>query len=70
MSREDISERIAELLKEFNEKHPEYHYKEGQILLGRLHALFLACKPYDYWREVANRGFYKEVWEIKNRGEK
>jgi len=64
LGREGLSQRINKLVLEFAEKYPDGHYREGIMLAGRLHAIFLATDKGDYWREVAERGFYSELREL------
>ena len=64
LGREGLSQRINKLVLEFAEKYPGGHYREGIMLAGRLHAIFLATDKGDYWREVAERGFYSELREL------
>ncbi|HSA75562.1 MAG TPA: hypothetical protein VLE21_05170 [Candidatus Nitrosocosmicus sp.] len=64
LGREGISQRINQLVLEFAKNNPEGHYREAIMLAGRLHALYLATHPQDYWREVAHRGFTAELYEI------
>ena len=66
LGREGISKRVCDLVKEFTEKHPDGHYFDGIQLAGRLHALYLATDPHDYWREVAERGFNSEFYELRD----
>jgi hypothetical protein len=65
LGRDGLSQRINDLVLGFAKDNPEGNYREGIILAGKLHAIFLATGPNDYWREVAERGFDKEVFDIK-----
>ena len=65
LDREGLSQRVDELVLEFAKKHPNGNYREGIMLAGRLHAIYLAIDKDDYWREVADRGFNAEVWDLK-----
>ena len=65
LGRDGISQRINDLVLGFAKDNPDGNYKEGTMLAGRLHAIFLATGSNVYWREVAERGFDKEVIEIK-----
>lgn len=66
LGRDGLSERVNQLVLEFVKKYPDGHYREGIMLAGRLHAIFLATGPNDYWREVAERGFYAEMNDLHN----
>jgi len=64
LGRDGLSQRINKLVLDFAKKYPDGHYKEGIMLAGRLHAIFIATDPYDYWREVARRGYNKELYDL------
>jgi len=64
LGRDGLSQRINKLVLDFAKNNPDGHYREGIMLAGRLHAIFLATAPGDYWREVAERGFYSEIREL------
>lgn len=66
LGREGLSQRVNKLVLEFSEKYPDGNYREGIMLAGRLHAIFLATDNGDYWREVAERGFYAELRELQS----
>jgi len=65
LGRDGLSQRVNNLVLEFAKKYPEGHYGEAIMLAGRLHAIFLATDPHDYWREVAKRGFTAEFYDLK-----
>ena len=65
LGRDGISQRINDLVLGFAKQYPNGHYKEGIMLAGRLHALFLATPPIDYWREVAQRGYRAETYDLE-----
>jgi hypothetical protein len=65
LDRDGLSQRAHLLVKEYMDAYPEGHYREAIKLVGRLHAIFLALDPHDYWREVSERGFNDEFWQIK-----
>ena len=66
LGRGGISKRVNELVFEFVKKHPDGHYFDGIQLAGKLHALYLATDPSDYWREVAERGFNSEFYSLRD----
>jgi hypothetical protein len=66
LGREGLSQRIDDLVLAFAKENPDGNYREGIMLAGRLHAIFLATDPYDYWREVAMRGFDKEMYDLEH----
>jgi hypothetical protein len=66
LGRDGLSQRINQLVLAFAKEYPDGHYREGIMLAGRLHAIFLATDPNDYWREVAERGFDREKYDLHN----
>jgi hypothetical protein len=64
LGRDGLSQRIDNLVLDFAKKYPEGNYREGIMLAGRLHAIYLATDKNDYWREVADRGFMAEMSEL------
>jgi hypothetical protein len=66
LGRDGLSQRVDELILAFAKEHPTGHYRDGIMLAGRLHAIFLATNPHDYWREVAERGFHSEIYDLES----
>jgi hypothetical protein len=65
LGRDGLSQRVDQLVLAFAKDNPTGNYREGIMLAGRLHAIFLATDPNDYWREVAERGFTSERWDLR-----
>ena len=65
LGRAGLSQRVNDLVLQFAKNNPEGNYREGIMLAGRLHAIFIATDPNDYWREVAKRGFDAEFYDLK-----
>lgn len=65
LGRPGISERALCLLYEHAKKH-DGNYKEVTKLIGRFHALYIAIDNSDYWKEIANRGYNSERFDLKN----
>jgi len=64
LGRDGLSQRVNKLVQDFVKENPDGHYKEAMELAGKLHAIYLATEKTDYWREIADRGFYKEKHDI------
>lgn len=64
IGRAGMSQRVHQLVSEYISANPDGHYKEAIKLAGRLHAIFIASKCDGYWREKANEGYRKELYEI------
>lgn len=65
LGRDGLSQRVHALVSEYMKKYPNGHYAEAIQLAGRLHAIYLATDPNDYWREVADRGFRPERYDLE-----
>lgn len=61
--RAGLSERVIQLIKEFNEVGS---YKGAIELAGRLRAIALAANADYYWGEKATAGFYLETEWLEN----
>jgi len=66
LGRPGMSQRAHSLIAEYMAKNPEGHYKECIALVGRLHAIFIATKCDEYWREKSQAGYNKELGDIHN----
>jgi len=64
LGRDGLSQRVNELVFSFLKDNPEGNFREAIILAGKLHAIYLATDPQDYWREVAHRGYTKEFYDL------
>jgi hypothetical protein len=64
LGRDGISERAIHLLEEYTSENPEHNYKEITKLIGRFHALYVAIDNQDYWKEVADRGYRPELYQL------
>jgi hypothetical protein len=65
LGRQGISERAIELINEYMKEFPNHHYKEVTKLVGKFHALFVAIDNGDYWKEIAQRGYRSEYWDLQ-----
>lgn len=65
LGRDGLSQRVHALVVEYVKKNPDGHYAEAIQLAGRLHAIYLATDTHDYWREVAERGFRPEIYDLE-----
>lgn len=66
LGRPGMSQRAHALIAEYMTQNPDGHYREAIMLVGRLHAIFLATKSNEYWHEVSCRGYSKELGDIEN----
>lgn len=64
LGRDGISQRAIELLNKYINENPEHNYKEITKLIGRFHALYLSIDNTDYWKEIADRGYRPEIFEL------
>lgn len=65
VGREGISKRAIELLDEYRDNNPDHSYKEITKLIGRFHALYISIDNGNYWKEIANRGYSPEIWDLE-----
>lgn len=65
LGRDGLSRRVHELVAAYIKENPDGNYREAIMLAGRLHAVYTALDPHDYWREVADRGFSAEQWDLR-----
>jgi len=68
LGRDGISQRAIFLLEEFlimNNKENGFAYKDITMLIGRFHALYIAIDNNDYWKEIADRGYRPELYDLK-----
>lgn len=64
LGRDGISERAIHLLDEYLSENPKHNYKEITKLIGRFHALYIAIDNQDYWKEIADRGYRPELYQL------
>jgi hypothetical protein len=64
LGREGITKRAIELLDNYLKENPSHNYKEITKLIGRFHALYIAIDNNDYWKEIADRGFRPETYDL------
>lgn len=65
LDRYGISQRANDLIMEYVKKYPEGNYREVCHLLGKFKVLYNAIPRWEYWREVADRGYNQERYDLK-----
>jgi hypothetical protein len=64
IGREGVTKRAIELFDNYLKENPEHNYKEMTKLIGRFHALYISIDNGDYWKEIANKGYNPELYDL------